>query len=272
MADKQLGGWYDNPATGRNQRWWGSYGWTDGSDPTGGGGSSGGGSSSGSGSSDGGASDFASLFGQAAASTIEVPPIQVKTWEEYDAIAMEELRPYYERILKEEGGDVEKAKVRLDEDYQRGVRIQREDTATAKTAQGTPMLAGETPVQYYNRTKDLVGEFPTEGTSLFSNLNKRGVTQSGIADVQGTKLRTSQEARQEAIDTALKRYEENAGINKSRTLADTESEWQRRQFALEEEKKTNAATLGRQKRSDEISTQEIERENLLRKAINNTYS
>ena len=29
----QLGGWYDNPATGKNQRWWNGV-WTDGEDPT----------------------------------------------------------------------------------------------------------------------------------------------------------------------------------------------------------------------------------------------
>lgn len=32
-GDKQYGGWYDNPATGRNQRWWGEGVWTDGSEP-----------------------------------------------------------------------------------------------------------------------------------------------------------------------------------------------------------------------------------------------
>ena len=30
---KQYGGWYDNPATNRNQRWWGSGIWTDGQEP-----------------------------------------------------------------------------------------------------------------------------------------------------------------------------------------------------------------------------------------------
>ena len=30
---KDYGGWYDNPATGRNQRWWGAGVWTDGDDP-----------------------------------------------------------------------------------------------------------------------------------------------------------------------------------------------------------------------------------------------
>jgi hypothetical protein len=37
MADKQYGGWYDNPATGKNQRWWGEGIWTNGEDPGGGG-------------------------------------------------------------------------------------------------------------------------------------------------------------------------------------------------------------------------------------------
>lgn len=37
MADKQYGGWYDNPATGKNERWWGENIWTGGEDPGGGG-------------------------------------------------------------------------------------------------------------------------------------------------------------------------------------------------------------------------------------------
>ncbi len=34
MADKQYGGWYDNPASGKNQRWWGEGVWTMGEEPT----------------------------------------------------------------------------------------------------------------------------------------------------------------------------------------------------------------------------------------------
>lgn len=33
-SQKQYGGWYDNPQTGKNQRWWGSGVWTDGAEPT----------------------------------------------------------------------------------------------------------------------------------------------------------------------------------------------------------------------------------------------
>jgi len=34
---KQYGGWYDNPATGKNERWWGEGIWTSGAEPAGGG-------------------------------------------------------------------------------------------------------------------------------------------------------------------------------------------------------------------------------------------
>ena len=271
MAEtKQFGGWYNNPDQGgKNMRWWGDYGWTNGEDPTGGAGQSV--STSGGETSDW-LTEFANLFGESAASPIEIPDLTVKTWEEYEADALAELTPYYERILKEEGGDVEKAKARLEQDYQRGIRMKREDWETATKAEGPTMIAGETPTEYYNRTKGSSGTSPSEGISLFSNLNKRGVSQSGIANVEGKKMVTSQQARQEAIDRALKRYEEEAGITKSRGIEDANTNWERRQFELTESKKTDAATLARQKRSDEISTQEIERENLLRKAINNTYA
>lgn len=33
-SQKQYGGWYDNPQTGRNQRWWGNGIWTNGDEPS----------------------------------------------------------------------------------------------------------------------------------------------------------------------------------------------------------------------------------------------
>jgi hypothetical protein len=273
MANKLFGGWYPNPdAGGKVMRWWGAWGWTNGEDPTGGAGPNSSPTSSLSGGlSSSGIDEFANLFAKLSASPIQLPPLQTKTWEEYEKQALEELRPYYERILREEGGDVEKAKQRLEEDYQRGIRIKREDWEIAKRNYGPQMLPNESIAQYYNRTKYDYGTFPEEGISAFSNLNKRNILQSGIANYTADKVRTAQQARQEAIDLALRRYEEEAGIAKQRKLDDTDTQWQRRQFQLEEEKKTNAANLARQKRSDDIALQQIERENLMRKAINNYY-
>lgn len=76
--------------------------------------------------------EFADLIAQLVGSPIELPPLDVKDWEEYEKAALEELKPYYTRILKEEGGDVERAKTRLKEDYDKGLRIKREDYEIAK--------------------------------------------------------------------------------------------------------------------------------------------
>lgn len=215
--------------------------------------------------------ELAKLIAQLAGSPTVLPELKVKSFEEYETEALEELRPYYERILKEEGGDVEKAKLRLEEDYKRGIRINREDYEKAKGNYGPPMYQGETAQQYYNRTKGMYGTNPDEGIALLENLAKRGILQSGIAKVDSSKLATAQQRRQEAIDAALKRYEEESGIKRERSLEDIGTEWERRQFALGEEKKESAATMGRQARSDEIATQEIERANIMRKAIQNIY-
>lgn len=265
-VNRQLGGWYNNPATGRNQRWWGDYGWTDGSDPTQGGG---GGAST---QSTDPVSDFADVFGKLVGSPIELPPITTRSWEEYETQSLEELKPYYERILKEEGGDVERAKSRIEQDYKRGIRINREDYEAQKAGYGAAMKPGESAADYYNRTKNVYGTDPQEGVALLGNLNKRGILNSGIANVDASTLQSTQQRRQEALDRAIQRYEEQAGITRSRGIEDQDVTWGRRQFELGEKRKEQAGILARQKRSDEVSTQEIERENLMRKAIQNVYS
>lgn len=96
----QYGGWYNNPETGRNQRWWNGV-WTDGEEP-------------GAASSPG---------GQA---TSSVAPFDFN-YEEAAKEAYGELGPYYDRLLKESQGDLNLAISRLTEDYDRGVRIRSED-------------------------------------------------------------------------------------------------------------------------------------------------
>ena len=125
--------------------------------------------------------DFVKLLTQLVASPTELPPIKVRTQEEYAQEALEELRPYYERILKEEGGDVEKAKLRLEDDYKRGLRINREDYEATKAGYGSQIQPGETAQQYYNRTKSEYGTFPEEGISLLDRLARRGMLESGFA-------------------------------------------------------------------------------------------
>jgi len=213
---------------------------------------------------------FADLIAQLIASQYELP-YNLKSFEEYEAMALEELRPYYERLLKEEGGDVERAKLRLGQDYERGMRINREDYEKAKTGQGEGIKPGETTQDYYNRTKKMFGTFPEEGINLLDTTARRGMLDSGFAKIDTAKLATSQQRRQEAIKQASERYAEQAGITKGRGLEDVGTAWDRRQFELGEQKKKEAGIMGRQKRADEESLQQIERDNLMRKAIQNLY-
>ena len=238
-------------------------------DATGGPSSGGGGGDGGNGTSD--QEEFVNLLAQLIGSPTELPPLDVKSFEEYENIAFEELKPYYERILKEEGGDVERAKLRLNQDYERGIRINREDYQAAKEGQGEAIKPGESTQDYYNRTKNQYGTFPEEGIEKLDTTNRRGMMDSGFAQVDAAKMATSQQRRQEAIKNAAGRYAEAAGFQRTRGLEDVNSAWERRQFALDEEQKEGAVDLGRQKRNDEIATQEIERSNIMRKAIQNLY-
>lgn len=217
--------------------------------------------------------EFADLIAQLTGSPIELPPLKVKDWEEYEKAALEELKPYYTRILKEEGGDVERAKKRMQEDYDRGLRIKREDYETAKKLYGDKLKPGETLPQYLARTRlqGKEGMFIEEGQELVEQMGKRGLFRSGIMTGEVGKLGTSQEKRQQAIDRALSRYEEESGLGFTRGMEDVKTAWGRRKFELGEEKKERAGIIGRQKRSDDIMLQEIERENLMRKAIQSHY-
>ena len=238
-------------------------------------GTSSGGGSSGSSSSSSSSSNYldelVDLIAKMGASPTVLPEISVKSWEEYETIALEELKPYYERLLKEEGGDIEKAKARLLEDYERGVRINTEQAETNLEGFGPEMQQGESTQSYYNRAKGEYGTFPEESIALAQNMNKRGILYSGIANTEASKLATSQQRRQEAINNALKNYVEEAGITKERGIQDLATEWERRQWELDQQKAEDAANLARQKRSDDVDTQEIERENLMRKAVQNIY-
>ena len=123
--------------------------------------------------------------------------------------ALEELRPYYERILSEEKGDVERAKKRMEEDYTRGARYRTEDLA------------------------DVQRQSLRDQQALVETLNKRGVLQSTIRTGEEEDLRL----RQEAVKRALGRQEEEAGLTKGRGLEDITVQAGRREFLLGEEKK-----------------------------------
>lgn len=156
----------------------------------------------------------------------DIPPFEF-SFEEAEKAALEELRPYYERILSEEQGDVERAKRRIEEDYARGIRYREEDLAT--------------------REREFALTFPREETNLIDSLNKRGLVptaqRGGLGSQDIANLQESQNLRREAVSRALQRQGEEAGLTRSRSREDLDTALSRREFELGEEKKEKA--LGR---------------------------
>lgn len=133
----------------------------------------------------------------------------VPNYSQYLTSADQKLAEYYARLLAEEQGDVERAKRRLVEDYQRGIRINTEDfernidfgresAAAAKTEQSL--------------------DAESERRKMEADLLRRGVSQGGLADDQYSRLKTRQDLRREAIDRALRKSEEDLKYGKERGL------------------------------------------------------
>ena len=104
--------------------------------------------------------------------------------------AMAELAPYYEQVLKMYGGDVALAKQRIDQDYERGLRIQ---TSNADWAKDDIDIASQERKRKLNlAVKD-----------LDQQLNARGIYDSGIKTQEQGNLQAG-EAYQAGQDTRNK--------------------------------------------------------------------
>lgn len=133
----------------------------------------------------------------------------VPNYQKYYDQAYNDLQAYYARILQEERGDVEMAKRRLMEDYQRGNRITMEDytreLATAEEQAGAS-------------TQELAFRTGQERRGVETDLLQRGISQGGVAGQVRGEQKTSEQLRQEAIDRALNKSRENLTYAKERSL------------------------------------------------------
>ena len=126
--------------------------------------------------------------------------------------AMEELRPYYEKLLTIYNGDVNLAKKRMEEDYARGLRYKAESTAT-----GMGDIA-DTRAERDRKFKLALGDLDQE-------MNTRGLTTSGIK-TGAIQQATADEAYQKSLldkqardlATSEKQYIEGANVDKQRFL------------------------------------------------------
>ena len=156
-------------------------------------------------------------------------------WTAAEAEALEKLRPYYEEKLKEAEGDVGRAKQLIEEDYDRGKRYREEDLATQTTAD-TQTAKEETQgsMEALNRRGVLFGQMdPGQETSA-----------APISDFaqkfELDPLQAKQQARRQAIQRAISRQEEVAGVEKTRGLQEQDIAFPRYKKALEEEKQEKA--------------------------------
>lgn len=129
-----------------------------------------------------------------------------------------ELGKYYDRILTESRGDLNKALSRMVEDYDRGLRFSREDT------QENLVTAGRQAME------------SALSRGLYQKSNVDPAAGMGLADQM-------QERAKEPILEAQARNEEVDLLNKTRSEVDLNEEQRRREFELEQRRRREAAEL-----------------------------
>lgn len=138
-----------------------------------------------------------------------------------------ELGAYYDRILKESQGDLNKALARLVEDYNRGIRFKQEDT-TQQTQQAEKNIVNNA----LSRGLYQQSAFTPQSTDLAKGF---GIPSQNVV-----------EARQR-INQGFNRYKEQADVNLARQQQDLPEQQQRKEFALEQERRQRAGELANER-------------------------
>lgn len=128
--------------------------------------------------------------------------------------AMEELRPYYEKLLTIYNGDVALAKKRIEQDYERGLRFSRDTTKNA--LEDNQAARDERARKFTIALGDLDQEMNTRG--IFNSGIKTGDTQNAKADEAFQDQKLKNEARD--LNLSQTQYEESLGVKKERDMQD----------------------------------------------------
>lgn len=163
---------------------------------------------------------------------------------DYEAAAKQaygDLGAYYDRIIKESQGDLNKAMARMVEDYDRGLRIKKEDTATTKTAIDTSQANTMQSAEANANARGLLSK------SAYANPNDPN--QYGVYDQTVNRLMVPFNRARTAADLGLSRFQEGADITKSRQQTDLPLAEQRKEFSLEQQRRTEAASMANTKGS-----------------------
>lgn len=204
--------------------------------------------------------------------------------------AYRELEPYYKRVLEEANYDVELAKKRMQEDYDRGVRLKTddvadairyatEDTGFAKEANADRLALAKDTLRYLDNVK-----FPVARRMLDTTYNSRGIFKSGLygqgvaeqqqeqalerkgqtTDIAGyerqnTILDTTLARTKEEEQEGLTNYIEEAGITKTRGTEDAELALKRRQAELERQRRLEAVQMAQSRAARETANAQTSR-------------
>lgn len=168
---------------------------------------------------------------------------------------------YYAKLFKDAQGNTDEAIRRMKYDYDTGIRRINEDTATKTTQEQQDLTSALS-------TLGITTQKETEGAT--DTLNKRGIalTQSnpgqalgvGIAGQSGTemsRLKESQDLRQEALQRNTQRNITELGLNKERAVADTSEK--QTEATADINKQTNASqqSLAQQQQQDVLQRAQL---------------
>lgn len=173
---------------------------------------------------------------------------------DYEAEAQKaygELGAYYDRILKESQGDMNKALARMTEDYDRGVRVKKEEATLGREA--LTLAQGEADRQAAQNRRGVIANALSRGLyqrSAFDTTPQGPDQGFGIPSENLGELAKDKEysdilrRRQgEGIDRELGQYLETSGIQKSRQETDMAEAQRRREFEMEQQRRTQAGEL-----------------------------
>jgi len=133
-------------------------------------------------------------------------------WDEATKNALTELTPYYEKLLSMYKGDIALAKQHMDQDYERGLRVQSEKTDTGIAD------VNATKAERNRKFKIALGD-------LDQTMNARGLTTSGIKTNEISKSTADEKYQQGLLDNqardltkGLEYYKEDLGATRDAQL------------------------------------------------------
>lgn len=220
--------------------------------------------------------------------------------------AQSELVPYYERLLKESNYDVTVAKQRLEEDYRKGLRKKAEDVSAElkqlltydfpaeqkkeledlnqRGLLGTVLntLAPENSVTLSQTTdsgKAVATARPGEAVNAaytpnlqtntlgtFTTPRPTSAVFGGLAGKSMSNVTGQQDARQEAIIRAFKRYNEEQATDRSNKLTDYTTQGARKERDLIQERNEKTGALAAEKMNRAIALNQAKRQAIVEPA------